>query len=165
MQYFFVAYIYDLNTIIIRPMPNRTNSSFIVAFTEVFHILQAWQYQPVLNVMDNECSKAVEKHIKKDKMKIQLVPPHNHRVNAAERAIGTFKEHFVAALATIDMLCPIQLWDIFLPQVKLTLNLLQLSRRNPNISTNHELYSPFDFSKTPLTPLGTKALIYDDLAS
>ncbi len=105
-------------------MPNRTDTSFIAAFTEVFHILQARQYQPVLNIMDNECSKAVEKHIKKNKMKIQLVPPHNHRVNAAKRAIGTFKEHFVAALATVDMLCPLQLWDEFLPHVELTLNLL-----------------------------------------
>ena len=113
----FVAYIYDLNAIIVCPMPNRTDASFIAAFTEVFHILQARQYQPVLNVMDNKCSKADENHIKKNTMKIQLVPPHNHCVNAAERAIGTFKEHFVAALATVDMLCPLQLWDGFLPQV------------------------------------------------
>jgi hypothetical protein len=37
-------------------------------------------------------------------MDIQLVPLHNHRVNAAELAITTFKEHFVAALATVNML-------------------------------------------------------------
>jgi hypothetical protein len=98
-------------------------------------------------------------------MKIQLVPPHNHRVNAAERAIGTFNEHFVAALATVDMLCPLQLWDKFLPQVELTLNLLWFSRRNPNISANHKLYGPFGFNKTPLALLGTKALIYDDPAT
>jgi hypothetical protein len=56
--------------------------------------------------MDNVCSKAVEKHIQANKKNIQLVPPHNHRVNAVERAITTFKEHFVAAFATVDMLCP-----------------------------------------------------------
>jgi hypothetical protein len=94
MKYIFVAYIYDLNAIIIL-MPNCTDASFITAFTEVFHILQARQYQPVLSVMDNECSKAIEKHIKKNKMKIQLVPPQNHCDNAAKHAIGTFKEHFL----------------------------------------------------------------------
>ncbi len=73
--------------------------------------------------MDNECSKAVEKHIHSNKMEIQLVPPHNHCVNAVKHAISTLKEHFVAALATINMLCPLQLWGKFLPQVKLTLNL------------------------------------------
>jgi hypothetical protein len=127
MQYIFVAYIYDLNAIIIHPMPNRAGASFITAFMEVFNILQAGQYQPVLNIMYNECSKAVEKHTKKNKMKIQLVPPQNHHVNAAEHAIGTLKEHFVSALATIDMLCPLQRWDEFLSQVKLTLNLFYVS--------------------------------------
>jgi hypothetical protein len=62
------------------------------------------------------------------------------------------------------MNCPLQLWDEFLPQVELTLNLLRFSRRNPLISANNELYGPFDFGKTPLAPLGTKALIYDDPA-
>jgi hypothetical protein len=60
-------------------------------------------------------------------MDIHLVPPHNHRVNAAERAIATFKEHFISALATVDKNCPLQLWDDFLPQVELTLNLLRFS--------------------------------------
>jgi hypothetical protein len=143
MQYIFVAYIYDLNAIIIRPIPNCTDASFIATFTEVFHILQAQQYQPVLNIMDNKCSKAVEKHIKKNKMKIQLVPPHNHLVNATERTIGTFKEIFVAALATVDILCPLQLWDKFLLQDELTLNLLCFFRRNPKISATHELCSPY----------------------
>jgi hypothetical protein len=98
-------------------------------------------------------------------MEIQLVPPHNHRVNAAKRAISTFKEHFVAALATVNMLCPLQLWDEFLLQVELTLNLLCFSRRNNLISANHELYGPFDFNKTPLAPLGTKALVYNNPAT
>jgi hypothetical protein len=41
MQYIFVVYIYDLNAIIVRPMPFRTGTSFIAAFTDVFNILQA----------------------------------------------------------------------------------------------------------------------------
>jgi hypothetical protein len=107
MIYIFVAYIYDLNAIIVHPMASRTDTSFIAAFTKVFPILHAWDYQPALNVMDNECSKAVEKHILANRMTIQLVPPHNHRVNATKEAIGTFKEHFVPALATVDNLCPL----------------------------------------------------------
>jgi hypothetical protein len=130
MIYIFVAFIYDLNTTIVHPMASHTDTSFIAAFTKVFAILHAQDYQPALNVMDNECSKAVEKHIHANKMTIQLVPPHNHRVNTAKQAIGTFKEHFVAALATVDNLCPLQLWDEFLPQVKLTLNLICFSHRN-----------------------------------
>jgi hypothetical protein len=59
------------------------------------------------------------------------LPPHNHQVNAAERAIATFKEHFIAALATVDMHCPLQLWDEFLPQVEITLNMLASPYRIP----------------------------------
>jgi hypothetical protein len=102
MQYIFVAYVYDLNAIIVCAMPYRTDASMITAFTEVITILKAGGYQPALNVMDNECSAAVKKYIKSENINIQLVPLHNHRVNAAERAIATFKEHFIAALATMD---------------------------------------------------------------
>jgi hypothetical protein len=63
MQYIFVVCIYDLNAIIVCPMPSQTDASFIAAFTEDFNILCAWDYQPALNGMDNECSKAVKKHI------------------------------------------------------------------------------------------------------
>jgi hypothetical protein len=84
MIYIIVAYIYDLNAIIVRPMASCTDASFIAAFTKVFAILRAWNYQPALNVMDNKCSKAPEKHIRANRMTIQLVPPHNHRVNAAK---------------------------------------------------------------------------------
>jgi hypothetical protein len=159
MIYIFVAYIYDLNAIIVRPMALCTDASFIAAFTKIFAILRARNYQQELNVMDNECSKAVEKHIRANKMTIQLVPPHNHRVDTAKRAIGTFEEYFIAALATVNKFCPPQLWDEFLPQVEPTLNLICFSHCNPLISANHEFYSPFDFNKMPLALLVTKALV------
>ena len=127
MQYIFVAYVYDLNAIIVRTMPSCTDASMVTAFTEVITTLKARGYHPTPNVMDNECSAAVEKYIRSEDISIHLVPPHNHRVNAAERAIATFMEHFIAALATVDMHCPLQLWDEFLPQVELTLNMLRFS--------------------------------------
>jgi hypothetical protein len=124
MQYIFVAYVYDLNAIIVRAIPTRTDAAMIAAFKEVIEVLQTHGYHPALNVMDNECSTTVERYIWSEKINIQLVPPHNHRANAAERAIATFKEHFIAALATVGQLCPLQLWDEFLLQVELTLNML-----------------------------------------
>jgi hypothetical protein len=108
MQYVFVAYIYHLNAIIlVRAMPSKNDGAMIVAFTDILATLNARGYAPALNVMDKECSKAVETHIRSNKMDIHLVPPHNHRVNAAERAIAIFKEHFISALATVDKDCPL----------------------------------------------------------
>ncbi len=127
MQYFFVAYIHNLNAILVCAMPSKNNAAMFAAFSNIFSTLAAHGYAPTLNVMDNEYSKAVEAHIKANKMNVHLVPPHNHRVNAAERAIATFKEHFIAGLATVNKNCLLQLWDDFLPQIELTLNLLRSS--------------------------------------
>ncbi len=120
MQYVFVAYIYDLYAIIVWAMSSCTNASMVQAFTKVISILKSGGYHPALNVMDNKCSATVEKYIRSEAINIQLTPPHNNQANVAKCAIATFKEHFIAALATIDMLCPLQLWDEFLPQVELT---------------------------------------------
>jgi len=132
MQYVFMAYIYDLNAILVRAMPSKNDGAMIAAFTDILATLNACGYAPALNVMDNKCSKAVKAHIRSNKMDIHLVPPHNHRVNAAERAITTFKEHFISALATVNKDCPLQLWDNFLPQVELTLNLPTILATGPN---------------------------------
>ena len=102
MQYVFVANVYDLNAILVRAMPSKNDGAMIDAFTDILASLAKRDYHPTLNVMDNECSKAVEAHIRKNNMDVHLVPPHNHRANAAERAIATFKEHFIAGLATVD---------------------------------------------------------------
>ncbi len=43
--------------------------------------------------------------------------------------------------------------------------MLCFSHHNPLISANHKLYSPFDFNKTPLAQLDTKALVYNNPAT
>jgi len=128
----------------------------VTAFTEVITTLKTRGYHPALNVMDNECSATVKKYIRSEKISIQLIPPHNHRVNAAEQAITTFKEHFITALATVDMHFPLQLWDEFLLQVELTLNMLRFSRRNPKKSANQEVYGSFDLTRHHLPHSGPK---------
>jgi hypothetical protein len=127
MQYIFITYIYNLNAILMRAMPSKNNAAMIAAFFDIFSTLAVHGYAPTLNMMDNECSKVVKAHIKANKINVHLVLPHNHRVNVAERAIATFKEHFIAGLATVNKNCLFQLWDEFLPQIKLTLNLLHFS--------------------------------------
>ena len=131
MHYMFVAYIYDLNAILVRAMPSKNDGAMIAAFKEILATLNTRGYAPTLIVMDNECSKAVEAHIRSHNMDIHLIPPHNHHVNAAERVIATFKEHFISALATVNKDCPLQLLDDFLPQAEMTLNLLRFSREDP----------------------------------
>ena len=69
--------------------------------------------------MDNQATWHIKKILTENNCKLQIVEPHNHRVNAAERAIQTFKGVFIviAALATTDSDFPLQLWDRLTPQV------------------------------------------------
>ncbi len=91
-----------------------------------------------------------------------LVEPHNHRVNAAERATQTFKDAFISALATTDQDFPLQLWDRLTPQVITTLNLMRASRIDPTKSAHKVLFGPYDWNRYPLAPLGCKAVVYED---
>jgi hypothetical protein len=164
MQYVFVAYIYNLNAILVCAMPSKTNGAMIAVFTDILANLNAWGYAPALNLMDNECSKAVKAHIWSNHMDIHLISPHNHQVNDAERAIAMFKGHFISALTAVNRNCLLQLWDDFLPQVELTLNLLQFSQQDPTKPANKEVNGKFDYNKTPLAPLGAKGLLSNDMA-
>jgi hypothetical protein len=113
--------------------------------------------------MDNEASKAVKSLLEKQHgMQYQLVPPHTHRRNAAERAIRTFKDHFIAGLSSADDNFPARLWDRLLPQAEITLNLLRNSRMDPT-KTAYEAVSGinFDYNATPLAPPGCKVLVHE----
>ena len=116
--------------------------------------------KPSTWVMDNECSTDLKAALNKEKIDWQLVPPHNHRANAAERGIQTFKHHFKACLATIDPDFPMREWDRLLVQAELTLNLLRSSRVNPKLFAYAYLFGQFDYNKTPLVPPGTKVVAH-----
>ena len=90
----------------------------------------------------------------------QLVPPGVHRRNAAERAIRTFKNHFIAGLCSTDKNFPLHLWDQLVPQAELTLNMLRGSRLNPKVSALTQLNGHFDFNRTPIAPPGIRVLAH-----
>jgi hypothetical protein len=70
MQYVFVAYIYNLNAILICVIPSKTNGAMIAVLTDILANLNACRYSPTLNVMDNLCSKAGKVHIQSKHMDI-----------------------------------------------------------------------------------------------
>ena len=91
----------------------------------------------------------------------QLVTPHVHQRNAAERAIRTFKNHFVAGLATTNKRFPLHLWDRLLEQAEITLNLLRPARNNPAKSAYAIMNGEFDNNRMPLASPGTKVLVHE----
>ena len=83
---------------------------------------------------------------------MQMVPPDTHRRNFAERAIQTFKNHFIAILAGIDPRFPIFIWCKSLPQAVLTLNLMRPSNIAPKVSAYAYLHGQFDYDAMPQPP-------------
>jgi len=82
------------------------------------------------------------------------VPPGNHRCNQAERAIQTFKAHFIAILAGVNDKFPLSLWCHLLEPTELTLNLLRQSKVAPKISAFAHVHGHHDYMKNPFAPLG-----------
>jgi hypothetical protein len=159
---FFVLNHYKSNCILPAPIAGLDDVSIFNAYKTQFEELAAKGCTPKLNVMDNQATKHIKKNLTENKCKLQLVEPHNHCVNAAERAIQTFKDAFIAALATTDSEFPLQLWDRLTPQVRDTLNHMRASQINPEILAYKALNRPYNCNRYPLAPLGCKAIVYKD---
>ena len=86
---FFVLCHYK-KTILVKPIANPDNRSIFEAYKEVFESLEAKGYKPKMNVMDNQATKYIKQFLTKKECDLQVVEPHNHHINDAERAIQTF---------------------------------------------------------------------------
>ena len=162
MQYILLLYHYDANAILLKTLRNSSDAEMLKAYDDLYNYLDDIGLSPCLNILDHEVSTTVKWLLLKRNTKFQLMDAHNHRVNAAERAIRKFKNRFIAGLCIIDTNFPIQKWDRMIKQAPLTMNLLHISRLNPRLSSEAKINSVFDYNNTPLVATGTKALIFED---
>jgi hypothetical protein len=155
-----VVYDHYSNSILHAALKNQTAAEIKRGWISMHEPLMRGGNQPKMYILDNEASADLKKGLKKYGLDYQLVPPHVHQRNAAERAMRTFKSHLLAVLATCDPDFPVAEWDRLLFQAELTLNLLRSSRVNPRLSAHACLFGIFDFNKTPLAPPGTKVVVH-----
>jgi hypothetical protein len=126
-SYVMVCYVYDCNYDKVIPIKSRSASEWVKAYDTIHQELTVKGFKPRLQTLDNEASTALKNFFITNDVAYQLVPLHCHLRNAAERAIRTFKEHFVAGISSVDSAFPLHLWDRLLPQAEITLNLLRTS--------------------------------------
>jgi hypothetical protein len=108
-SYVMVCYVYDFNYVKVIPMKSRSASEWVKAYDTVHQELTIKGFKPKFQTLDNETSAALKNLFTVNDIANQLVPPHCHRRIAAERAIRTFKEHFVAGALLIRPCIPISL--------------------------------------------------------
>ena len=145
------------------PMKRRLAESVLEAHTEMFNFFKSLAIIPTKLRTDNELSSHLEAHSKLHGFThYSTVPPSNHRANKAERAIRSFKNHFLASMATCSAQFPWAQWKKCLPQILLTLNLLRPSLTDPSTSAYEVMYGePYDFMAHPLHPLGMLTMVHD----
>ena len=165
-QLFFVAYAYDPNYIFAIPIASTSNEHIIAAYKEVFQSLTDKGYKPTFSITDNQASAPIRAFLQQQNCRLQFVEPNNHRVNAAERAIQTFKNHFISGLCSTEKDFPFQLWNHMATQAVITCNILRRSRLNPDISAYEQLHGrKYHWNAHPLAPPGTRAVIYESPAN
>lgn len=160
-EYLLVMFAEDPNYIHTEPMASRHAHDHTDAYRRGTAFFTERGFKPTYERLDNETSAELEAFLRQEMIKIQYVAPQQHRANKAERAIRTFKNHWIAAHGTADPAFPLNMWDRTLEQVELTLNLLRGSAINPSISAWEQLHGPYDFNAAPIAPIGVKIIIHE----
>ena len=90
-----VLYNYDSNVILAEAIKGRTDKKLIDGYEILYARIRKGGVEPVMQRLDNEASKALVHAIESKKLKYQLASPYSHRMNPAERAVQSFKNHFI----------------------------------------------------------------------
>jgi len=99
-KYIMVAVELDGHYIDGKPLQSRSAKSLTKAYQTIF---QRWKATGVIcpnwHILDNEAPEELKQAIRDNNCRVELTPADQHRRNAAERAIQTFKGHFISVLA------------------------------------------------------------------
>jgi hypothetical protein len=101
-KYVMIFYDYDSSAILAEPLKSQSSSELLRAFSKLHEYLTSRGHRPLLQILDNECPPALKQYMQTTGTKYQLAPPHIHRINAAEKAIDTWKCHFISGLSSLD---------------------------------------------------------------
>ena len=113
-----IAYNCDSNTILQAPFVNRKDKHIIRAYNSIMQKLADRGHHVDIQILYDQISAEFKKTINNDwGATYQLVPPNVHRRNIAERAIRTFKAHFLAIMAGLDPDFPKYMQDNLLLQI------------------------------------------------
>jgi hypothetical protein len=159
-KYIMVFYHHDTNCILAEPMKSRGKSDLTNDFSTLYSLLSSKGYPIKIHFLDNEAPNMLLEFFLHKGVKHHFVPPYTHRVNKAERAIQTFKAHFISGISSLPSSFPMHLWCTLLPQATISLNILRSSKLNKTISAHHMLHGQFDYMSTPMAPPGSPIMIH-----
>lgn len=144
------------------PMPSRKATDIVKAVKSVFVFFTSHGRSPLLQRLDNETSNHLFDFYRTNDITWQLVPPYCHRGNKAEKAIGTYKEHFISILCTTSPGFPGNRWDGLMPLAEITINLLRPCTHNKYISAYEGmLKKKYDMVAHPFGIAGCRVAVHE----
>ncbi len=148
----------------IELLASRSEAPIIDAYSRTYQCCFQLGHYVQFQVIDNEAPKGLRQHFIIHDIQYQFVPPFYKRSNKAERAIQTFKRHFIAILAGTHPSFPINFWHELIPQSEITLNTMRAFADQPNISAYHGIHRKlYDFLGHPLAPCGTLIVLHNSV--
>ena len=110
-KYLMVLYDYDSNAIITETLKTRSDHKLVCAYSALHTHLSNRGLTPIFQMLNNEFPAGLKKLMRNTGVTLQLILPHLHPTNAAERAITTYKDHLIASLSSCDPSFLFHLWD------------------------------------------------------
>ena len=160
----YILIVIHMNYIHYVPMVSRSASSYVTAFKSACRFFASC-LQPLTHlVIDNETSEELSNFFLQSSppIKVQNVPPANHRANKSERSIRTAKNHLISILSSTHVSFPPTQWHLLIPIAELTLNHFRHFLLDSSVSAWHGLHrAPFDFSACPIHPPGQLVVVHD----
>ena len=98
MQAVFIMYDWKNNTIMATPIKDTKTGTIVEDLKKNITYLPKRGFKLVFNIIDYVATKALKTYLESEYIEMQLVEPHNHRVNAAERETRIFKKHIIAGM-------------------------------------------------------------------
>ena len=162
---YLLVFVYK-NYIHVEPLPDRTSTSYVTAYTAAFTFFDSRGHKINNIVLDNETSAALTNYFASMNIAYQNVSPGNKRANRAERAIQTWRHHMVATLGTVNGKCPKQLWSYFIGQMEICLNFLRPFESDNTMSAYEGIFrAKYDHDAHPLSICGCAVLVFEPPAS
>jgi hypothetical protein len=163
-NYISIMYNLDTNYILAIPQKTRSATDYINTYQKGLDFWESKGITPTFLRIDNEISSELVQFLsdRPVPINIELVSPGIHRASIAERAMRTWKNHFISMLATTDNNFPSYLWEDLIPLAELTLNLMRQSTIGNDRSAWQMLHNKnYDFRAHPIAPPGIKVISHN----
>jgi hypothetical protein len=145
-SYVMVCYVYEYNYVKVVPMKSRSASEWVKAYDHIHQELTTKGFKQKLQTLNNEASAALKHFFNANDVEYQLVPPHYHRRNAAERAISDISITFVGQTFTPGGTHLKYLADL---------------KTAPTVVRQTHFHGLVDYNKTSFAPPGCKIIAHE----